>query len=290
MLRAALLQTTSSDRPPENLAMLTEMIDAAAAGGATFALTPEVSNCVSADRAHQATVLQPEAEDPVLAGLRDAAARHGIWVLAGSLAVKSGDADGRFANRSFLIAPDGHIAARYDKIHMFDVQISDTESYRESAGYRPGDRAVVARTDAAMLGMTICYDVRFPHLYRMLAEAGAQIITVPSAFSPVTGAAHWESLLRARAIETGCYVLAPAQTGSHAASAGRPRTTHGHSLAVSPWGEVLVDAGTEPGVSYVDIDLAQVAEARRRVPSLQHVRPIAAPGGVDHSGAVLAVT
>ena len=176
----------------------------------------------------------------------------------------------------YLIAPDGSIRARYDKMHMFDVTVSDSESYRESAAYRPGDRAVLAQGPWAV-GMTVCYDIRFAQLYRALAQAGAQVLTVPAAFSPVTGAAHWETLLRARAIETGCYVLAPAQTGTHPQTTGRVRATHGHSLAVAPWGEVLADAGTQPGVVYADLDLEAVRSARARVPSLTHDRPHAPP-------------
>jgi predicted amidohydrolase len=197
--------------------------------------------------------------------------------LIGSLALKTGDADGRFANRSFLIGPDGAIRAWYDKIHMFDVQVSATEIYRESAGFRPGDRAVLADAGFAQIGMTVCYDVRFPYLHRALAQAGAQILTVPAAFSPVTGAAHWEPLLRARAIETGCYVLAPAQTGLHPSSTGGTRRTYGHSMAIAPWGEVLVDAGTEPGISFVDLAMDNVAQARARVPALTHDREFTPP-------------
>lgn len=276
-MRAGLVQLTSGDDPVANLPVTADLIDRAVAKGAGFVLTPEVTNCVSASRTHQHTVLCEEADDPTLAALRDQAARHGIWLLIGSLALKTGDTDGRFANRSFLVTPEGEVAARYDKIHMFDVEISETESYRESAGYRPGEAAVVAKTPFAKLGLTICYDLRFPRLYRDLAQAGAEVLTIPSAFSPVTGAAHWEPLLRARAIETGSYVLAPAQTGDHAASRGKTRQTHGHSLAVSPWGDVLADAGTESGVTLIDLDLTQVAEARRRIPSLQHDRAYGGP-------------
>ncbi len=253
------------------------LVRAAAQGGAGFVLTPEVTNCISSDRAHQKAVLQTEGSDPTLAALRADAVDLGIWLLIGSLGLKTGDADGRFANRSFLIAPDGEIAARYDKIHMFDVNVTETEVYRESAGYRPGSRAVVADTPFAKVGMTVCYDVRFPYLYRALAKAGAEVLTVPAAFNHVTGAAHWEVLLRARAIETGCYVLAPAQTGEHAAHGGKPRRTHGHSLAVAPWGEVLSDAGTKVGVTFIEIDRAEVARARARVPSLEHDRGFEGP-------------
>ena len=266
-MRVGLLQLNSSDDPAANLAVTAGMISEAAQQGATFVLTPEVTNCVSANRAWQTDVLRPEDEDETLAALRRQAADLGIWVLIGSLAVKTSDPDERFANRSFLLSPKGDIVAWYDKIHMFDVQVSETETYRESAGYRPGTRAVVADTDFASIGMTICYDVRFPYLYRKLAQAGAMILTVPSAFSPVTGAAHWHTLLRARAIETGCYVLAPAQTGSHLASQGRSRNTYGHSLIVAPWGEVVADGGKEPGVIFADLDLSKVQTARSKVPS-----------------------
>ncbi len=176
-----------------------------------------------------------------------------------------------------MISPVGKIVARYDKLHMFDVQVSETETFRESAGYRPGEHAVLAQTDFGKVGMSICYDMRFPHLYRTLAKAGASILTVPAAFSPVTGVAHWEALLRARAIENGCFVLAPAQTGDHPINVGKSRQTWGHSLAVSPWGEVLADGGTEPGVTLVDIDLADVKATRARLPSLDHDRDFAGP-------------
>ncbi|MGR3761224.1 carbon-nitrogen hydrolase family protein [Roseobacteraceae bacterium NS-SX3] len=276
-MRAALLQMTSSDRPEENLAAARAMIAEAAGKGAGFVLTPEVTNCLSSSRSRQNEVLRHEEDDPVLAGLRETAAQHAIWLLIGSLALKTHDADGRFANRQFLIGPDGAIAARYDKIHMFDVEVTPEETYRESDGYRPGARAVVAETPFARIGMSICYDLRFPYLYRALAQGGAQVLVVPAAFSHVTGAAHWHALLQARAIETGCYVLAPAQTGQHPASRGASRRTFGHSLAVAPWGEILADGGTQPGVTLVDLDLEKVSEARRRVPSLTHTREFDGP-------------
>ena len=276
-MKAALIQLTAGDDPVFNLVGTLSLLGDAAARGATLICTPEVTNCVSQDRARQQDVLQLEADDPTLAALRNAAARLGVWLSIGSLALKTGDADGRFANRSFLIGPDGAIAARYDKIHMFDVTVSEAESYRESAGYRPGDRAVLARMPGAVLGLSICYDLRFAQLHRDLAQAGADILLVPSAFSSVTGAAHWHTLLRARAIETGCFVLAAAQTGTHPAGTGRPRQTYGHSLAVDPGGAVLADAGTEPGVTMVDLDLALVAQSRGRVPSLSHDRPYKGP-------------
>lgn len=272
-MKAALLQITSSDDPQANLAMLGPLIEEAVQKGAGFVLTPEVTNCVSSSRQHQLQVLQHQDDDITLAGLRAQAKRHGIWLLIGSLALKTHDADGRFANRSFLIDPEGQIKATYDKIHMFDVEVSETETYRESAGYRPGDRAVLAQTPFGAIGMAICYDVRFPHLFRDLAKAGAQILTVPSAFSPVTGAAHWETLLRARAIECGAYVLAPAQCGTHPTATNAPRKTWGHSLVVDPWGNIVTQAGTDPTILYIDLDLTAVAQTRKRIAALQHDRP-----------------
>ena len=276
-MRAGLVQLTVTDDPAANLAATQALVAQAIVGGAGFVLTPECTNILSGNRTHQRAVLHPESTDPALAALRDQAAQAGVWLLIGSLAMQTGDADGRFANRSFLIGPDGAVVARYDKIHMFDVNVSETEVYRESAAYRPGNRAVLADTPFARLGLTVCYDARFPQLYRRLAQAGAQILTVPAAFNHITGAAHWEVLLRARAIETGCFVLAPAQTGFHGEPllGGKGRRTHGHSLAVAPWGEVLADGGTEPGVTFVDLDLAEVAKARARIPSLTHDRDFA---------------
>lgn len=276
-MKTALLQLTSTDDPGENLDIVLSMMAQAKADGAEFVLTPEVTNCVSMSRKLQADVLVDEEHDPTLRALRTAARELGVHVLIGSLALKTTDPDGRFANRSFLIAPDGDIRGRYDKIHMFDVDIDESETFRESEGYRPGSRAVVADTSFAKIGMCVCYDVRFPHLAQALVEAGAQILTYPAAFSPVTGAAHWHSLLRARAIETGSWVLAPAQTGTHPTQHSVVRKTYGHSLAVAPWGEVVLDAGTEPGVYTFDLKLEKVAEARKRVPALQNRRNFDGP-------------
>ena len=276
-MKIALLQLSVSDDPAENLSHTRAMLEGAAGAGAGFVLTPEVTNCLSSDRAQQRAVLRHEEEDPTLAALREDAARLKLWLLIGSLALKTDDEDGRFANRSFLIGPDGGIVARYDKIHMFDVDVSETEKYRESAGYRPGSRAVIAPTPFGTIGLSICYDIRFPQLYRRLSQAGAQILTVPAAFNDTTGKAHWQSLLRARAIENGAYILAPAQTGTHAAHEGRPRRTWGHSMVVAPWGEVVADGGTDPGITYAEIDLAAVERARRRIPSLMHDRPFEGP-------------
>ncbi|WP_171236364.1 carbon-nitrogen hydrolase family protein [Ruegeria sp. HKCCA6837] len=276
-MKTALLQITSSDDPAENLNMVRAMMAEAAGQGARFILTPEVTNCVSTSTTRQREVLQHEEDDITLAGLREEAARLGVWLLIGSLGIKTHDTDGRFANRCFMIDPRGQVVARYDKIHMFDVQVSESETFRESKNYRPGEKAVITETDFGKVGLTICYDIRFPHLHAALAQAGARILTVPAAFSPVTGAAHWESLLRARAIETGCWVLAPAQTGEHPKTRGKTRYTHGHSMVVAPWGEVLIDAGTDPGIHIFDLDDSSVTEARRRVPSLTHVRPFDRP-------------
>ena len=270
-MRVGLVQLTSSDDPKENLLTVSNFVAEAARGGADFVLTPEVTNCVSASRKRQSEVLATEDQDMTLAMLQSEAARHGIWLLIGSLALKARD-DARFVNRSFLIDPKGGIVARYDKLHMFDVTINEVETYRESDGYRAGDRAVLTEVDGVPLGMSICYDLRFPYLYRGLSKAGAKILTVPSAFSPDTGVAHWETLLRARAIETGSFVLAPAQCGAHPVSKGRQRVTHGHSLAVDPWGQVLCDGGEAPGVSLVDLRLHEVDDVRRRIPSLAHER------------------
>lgn len=270
----------AGDDPAQNAQTAADMVNEAADQGAEFVLTPEVTNCLSSSRTHQRAVLTSEDQDITLSTLRDTAAKRGVWVLIGSLGLTTDDADGRFANRSFLITPTGDIAARYDKIHMFDVDLGDGESFRESDGYRPGDQAVVAQTDFAPVGMSICYDLRFPYLYRDLAQAGAQILTVPAAFHPVTGAAHWHVLLRARAIETGCFVVAPAQTGTHPTTRGKPRQSYGHSLVVAPWGDVLADGGTDAGIVFADIDLKQVAEARKRVPSLTHDREFKGPARV----------
>lgn len=276
-MRVALLQMTSSDDPGENLRTVQDMIKTAAAQGVDIALSPEVTNCVSSSRSHQNNVLHREEGNPFLAGLQGSAQANGLWVLAGSLAIKSPPPEPRFANRSFMISPQGDITARYDKLHMFDVQVSPEETWRESDGFVPGDHAVVVETDLATFGMAICYDLRFAYLFRKLAQAGAQILTVPAAFSPGTGPAHWQPLLQARAIETGCFVLAPAQTGQHSARTGKSRRTHGHSMIISPWGEVLLDAGTEPGVFIADLDLSLVDQARHKVPALSHDRQFEGP-------------
>ncbi|MFY0616010.1 carbon-nitrogen hydrolase family protein [Shimia sp.] len=276
-MRAALLQMTSSDSPKDNLAQASKMLREAKSRGADFAFLPEVMNCLSTSRKQQSDVLQHEGEDDTLLSLQKLSSELSIWLLIGSLGLKTDDPDARFANRSFVISDTGEIVARYDKIHMFDVDVTPEETYRESDGYRPGEEAVVAETPFGKIGMTVCYDVRFAKLQRALAQAGAEILTVPAAFSHVTGAAHWEVLLRARAIETGCFVIAPAQTGVHSSSRGHSRRTHGHSMVVSPWGEILADAGVSVGVTLVDVDLSLVHKARRQVPSLQHDREFSGP-------------
>lgn len=275
-MRLALCQLNSSDTPADNLPATLGNVRDAVAQGAEFVLTPEVTNCVSTSRKHQKLVLQFESDDLTLAALREEARAAGVWILIGSLAIKLLD-DDRFSNRSFLIDPAGEIVGRYDKIHMFDAEISPTEIYRESVGYRPGDAAVIAETDFGKIGLSVCYDVRFPHLYRALAKAGAKLITVPSAFSVVSGAAHWHTLLRARAIETGCFILAPAQCGDHVQSNRSKRKSYGHSLVVSPWGEVISDSGIEPRVTVLDIDLGEVDAARRKIPSLKNDRVFTNP-------------
>jgi predicted amidohydrolase len=276
-MRAAVLQLTASDDPSENLSHTITCVRQAASEGAEFIFTPEVTNCVSTSRARQNEFLQSQSDDKTLAAMCSLAAELRISISIGSLAVKTSDPDGRFANRSFLIDPSGQISAQYDKIHMFDVQISESETYRESAGYRPGEAAVVADSTLGPIGMAICYDMRFPLLANALAHAGAEILLYPSAFSPVTGAAHWHSLLRARAIETGCYVIAAAQTGNHPTSGPKPRSTYGHSLVVDPWGEVILDAGTNAGVYAFDIEMVNVAKARQKVPSLLNARSFTGP-------------
>lgn len=276
-MKIALVQLTSGNDPTANLPLVEGFIREAHAGGAEFILTPETTNIISASRAQQAEVLYVEADDPTLKHLRGLAAELCIWLLIGSLGLKTGDADGRFANRSFLIKLDGNITARYDKIHMFDVDLGSGESYRESTAYRPGQKATLAKTPIGNIGMTVCYDMRFPALFRALAQAGANIITAPAAFTVPSGRVHWHALLRARAIENGCFILAPAQVGTHECGGTPRRQTYGHSLVVSPWGEVLADGGQTQGVTFADIDLNEVVAARAKIPSLTHDRKFEPP-------------
>lgn len=276
-LRVGLVQLRSGREPAANLDAAAALIREAARDGAQYVQTPEVTNIMELDRKVLFEKLQDEGADATLASLRQLTRELGITLHIGSLALKVSDA--KAVNRGFVIDPDGEISARYDKIHMFDVDLAGGESYRESATFRPGEEAVVAATPWGGLGMTICYDVRFPYLHRALAQAGARIITAPAAFTVPTGRAHWHLLLRARAVETGCFVLAPAQVGTH----DEGRQTYGHSLIIAPWGEVLADAGgEETGFVVADLDLSKVDEARGMVPALKHDRPfrvVHAPAG-----------
>ncbi|MFV3074748.1 carbon-nitrogen hydrolase family protein [Niveispirillum fermenti] len=271
LLRAALVQVNAGPEIAPNLEQAGLFVRQAVEQGARLVCLPENVSMMVQGRQNVLARVKPEAEHPGVPFFRDLARETGAWIMTGTLGCLL--PDGRVANRAFVISPQGGIEARYDKIHMFDVDLADGESYRESATYRPGEQAVVAATPWGGLGLTICYDVRFPHLYRALAKAGASIITVPAAFTVPTGRAHWHVLLRARAIETGCFILAPAQTGMHDGGRG----TYGHSVIISPWGEVLADGGQEPGIVLADLDLSKVAEARRMVPSLMHDRPFAGP-------------
>jgi len=267
-MKIALLQMTSGVDPAANAKTLAEAVAAAAAGGAVMLFTPEMSGLVDRDRARASANIRSEQEDICLAAVREAAAKAGIWVHLGSLALKR--PDGRFNNRGFVIDATGEIRARYDKLHLFDVDLPTGESWRESAVYARGEGATVVETPAGMLGPTICYDLRFADLYRALSDAGATVLAVPAAFTRPTGAAHWQTLLRARAIEAGAYVVAAAQTGEHEDG----RATYGHSLVIDPWGEVLLDMGGKAGLGFADIDPARVADVRSRIPVLSHRRSI----------------
>ncbi|MGH6934405.1 MAG: carbon-nitrogen hydrolase family protein [Dongiaceae bacterium] len=269
--KAACVQLTAGREIAPNIAAASALIRQARAAGAEFVLTPENTAMIEPKRALLLEKAKPEADHPAIPAFAELAAEHGIWLLIGSLQIKLDEAS--CANRSLLFDPAGRIAARYDKIHMFDVDLAGGESYRESKNFRAGATAVVADLPWGRLGLSVCYDLRFAQLYRALAQAGADFLSVPSAFTVPTGRAHWETLLRARAIETGCYVLAPAQCGEHAEG----RRTHGHSLIVAPWGEILAEAGEQPGIIQAEIDPAKVAEARRMVPALGHDRRFAGP-------------
>jgi predicted amidohydrolase len=264
--KAAMIQTRSGLDPAANIDACARMIRSAKSAGADYVQTPEMTNILAARREQLLAAIVEEARDASLAALRDLARDLAVTIHVGSLAIKLGH--DKAVNRSFLIDPAGEIVARYDKIHMFDVDLENGESYRESNSYRPGESAVLADLPWGRLGLTICYDLRFPALYRALAEAGAIMLAIPSAFTRQTGEAHWHVLNRARAIENGCFVLAAAQGGRHE----NGRETFGHSLIVDPWGRVLAEGGTEPGVVMAEIDPAAVATARARIPSLQHGR------------------
>ncbi len=275
--KAAMIQMRAGLAPAANIETAVRLIGEAKSAGAEYVQTPEMTNIMAVKRERLFATIVEEQADTSLATLRELARKLGITVHVGSLAIKV--SPDRAANRSFLIDPNGDIAARYDKIHMFDVDLAGGESYRESRTYRPGEQAVLSDLPWGRLGLTICYDLRFPALYRALAEAGATMLAIPSAFTQQTGEAHWHVLIRARAIENGCFVFAAAQAGKHE----NDRETFGHSLIVDPWGRILAEGGTDPGVVMADIDLAEVAKARARIPSLQHgrrfeiVEPLAEP-------------
>jgi len=274
---AALIQLRTGGEPAANLANTVRLVEEAKKHGADYVQTPEMTNILETKRDRFFASIVEEERDPTLAALRERARKLALYLHIGSLAIKV-SAD-KAANRAFLIDPKGEIVARYDKIHMFDVDLADGESFRESRNYHAGELAAVADLPWGRLGLTICYDLRFPSLYRALAEAGASYLSIPSAFTRQTGEAHWHVLVRARAIENGCYVLAAAQGGTHDSG----RETFGHSLIVDPWGRILAEGGTEPGVVWAKIDPAEVVAARGRIPSLQHgrrfklVEPMAEP-------------
>jgi len=275
MTRIAIFQARSGIDPAGNAEALVAAVEAAAEGGAAMLFTPEMSGLLDRDRERAASHVRHQNEDVVLSAVREAARKAAIWVQLGSLALESGD--GRLVNRGFVIDSAGRIRGRYDKIHLFDVDLPTGESWRESALYQRGDKAVLVKgTPVGSLGLTICYDLRFPALFAGLAEAGADVIAVPAAFTVPTGRAHWEVLLRARAIEAGCFIVAAAQTGRHEDG----RQTYGHSLLVDPWGDVLLDLGEGEGVGFGEIDLARIIEVRGRIPALDHRQPI---GEVEHN-------
>jgi predicted amidohydrolase len=275
--KAAMIQMRSGLVPAANIDAASRLIGEAKAAGADYVQTPEMTNILAANRAQLFASVVEEKADPALAAFRELARAHSIHLHIGSLAIKH--SDDRASNRGFIIDPQGEIVARYDKIHMFDVDLANGESYRESNNYAPGESAVVSDLPWGRLGVTICYDVRFPALYRALAEAGATMLTVPSAFTRQTGEAHWHVLNRSRAIENGSFVFSAAQGGKHE----NGRETFGHSLIVDPWGRILAEGGTEPGVVMAEIDPTEIAKARSRIPSLQHgrrfevVEPLAEP-------------
>ncbi len=269
-IKIACIQANTGNDLAANLLTVSAMMREAAAGGAKFVLTPEYTLMMDGSgRVMREHALPADGGEP-LAQLRALAKELGVWLLLGSLTLRT--EEDRIANRSFLISDSGEIVATYDKIHMFDVTLPDGKVIRESSAYRPGDKCVMAQTPWGKLGLTICYDLRFPGLFRALAQAGAQIITVPSSFQRQTGKAHWRVLLQARAIENGCYIVAPAMCGEHAGN----RQTFGHSLVVNPWGEVVADGGDAPGIVFAEIDIARVAKTRGMIPSLTHDRPYSA--------------
>ncbi len=270
-MRIALLQMTSGIDPAANAAAVVDAAARAAAGGARVLFTPEMTGLLDRKRDRARPHLTREADDAVLGAVRAAAAEHGLWIALGSLALAGETADERLVNRSLLIGPDGSVHARYDKMHLFDVDLATGESWRESSAYAPGEHAVVADgPEGWRLGLSVCYDLRFPALYQALSGAGANLIAIPAAFTVPTGAAHWHVLMRARAIENAAYVVASAQVGQHEDG----RATYGHSLVVGPWGDVVLDMGEEAGLGFADLDLAAVEDARARVPVIAHRRII----------------
>lgn len=276
-IRVACVQMRSGTEVAANIAAATALIREAAATGAELIATPEMTTLLDRTPGAAWEKSTTEQADPGLAAFRALAKELGVTLLVGSIAIRADggqDGNGKCANRSFLIGPDGQVVTHYDKIHMFDVQLNATNVYRESDSYAAGAAAIIADLPAGRLGLTVCYDVRFPDLFRQLAIAGAKIIAVPAAFTRITGEAHWHILLRARAIETGCFIIAPAQGGKHQDG----RETFGHSLIIDPWGEILAEGGTEPGVITATLDLARVDEVRGKIPSLKHVRPFGLQG------------
>lgn len=271
LIKAACAQMTSGPDMAANLTQAETMIRSAAEQGATFVATPEVTDRMLPKKPENIGKALTEDQHPGIAHFAALAKDLGIWLLIGSMSIRISDT--QIDNRTFLFAPDGRLASTYNKIHLYDVDLPTGESHRESNTVQSGSKAVIADCAGAKLGMSICYDVRFPHFFRDLAKSGAQIITVPAAFTMPTGQAHWETLLRARAIETGCFILAPAQTGDH----GHNRQTWGHSVIINPWGEVIAKAGAEPEIIFADLDLAQVDKARHAVPSLKHDRDYEVP-------------
>jgi predicted amidohydrolase len=273
----ACIQFTAGPDPEPNIAVVSELVRRARDAGADFITTPEASNFIESGQKRRDKARR-EVDDPLLAAMRELARDTGAWILVGSLVIDptgepGSESENRLANRSFLLDAQGGIVAKYDKIHLFDIDLPNGESIRESNAYRPGHRTVIAETPWGKLGMTVCYDVRFPHLYRMLAQAGADFLSVPSVFTVPTGKAHWEVLLRSRAIENGAFVFAPAQTGEHTAG----RRSYGHSLIVDPWGEVLAEGGEGVGIITARIDPARGAKVRSGLPSLQHDRDFTPP-------------
>ncbi|HEX8641440.1 MAG TPA: carbon-nitrogen hydrolase family protein [Allosphingosinicella sp.] len=277
-MRVALFQAQTGIDPAANAAELVRRVDEAAAGGAAMLFTPEMSGLLDRDRERAAVHLRREEDDPVLAAVRDAARGVGIWVHLGSLALLAEQGD-KLVNRGFVIDDEGEIRARYDKIHLFDVDLATGESWRESAAYRGGDRPALADTPIGMLGLSICYDLRFADLYTALSNHGATAFSIPAAFTVPTGEAHWHVLLRARAIEAAAFVVAAAQVGRHEDG----RTTYGHSLVVDPWGRLLLDMGADgPGLGFAELDAGVVEEVRERLPAIWHRRPIPPPERVRH--------